>query len=73
MGPLLWPSWAYRGEGDLGVIPQSHIVQLDGDPEDHTDGEASLSQVIKLQDVEGRNIRALAFLFHQQLQSASHS
>lgn len=40
---------AYRGEDDVWVAPHGHLVQPDGDPEDHTDGGAPLPQVVELQ------------------------
>lgn len=70
MSLILRPSWAYLGEDELRLIPHGHLVQLDGYPKDHTDGDAPLPQVVELQGVGGLGIRALAFL---QLQSASHS
>lgn len=47
--PGLWgPSWTHLGEDDLGLIPYGHLVELDRDPEDHTDGGAPLAQVVEL-------------------------
>lgn len=56
-GALLESSWAYRGEDDVWVAPHRHLVQTDGDPEDHTDGGAPPPQVVELQ-AEGAGMRA---------------
>ena len=61
--PPLRPSLAYLGEGNLGVVPHSRLVQPDGDPEDHTDGGGPLPQVFELHGEGGKAaVRALAFL-----------
>lgn len=52
--PGLWgPSWTHLGEDDLGLIPYGHLVELDRDPEDHTDGGAPLAQVVELRQKGG--------------------
>lgn len=61
LGPLLKAVWAYLGEGDLGLGPHRHLVQPDGDPEDHTDGQFLPAQVVELHDGGRVGIRALAF------------
>ena len=61
LGPLLRAGWAYLGEGDLGLGPHGHLVQLDGDPEDHTDGQFLPAQVVELRSGGRVGIRALAF------------
>lgn len=35
------------------MVPYGHLVQLDGDPEDHTDREAPLAQVVELHQKGG--------------------
>lgn len=35
------------------MIPYGHLVKLDRDPEDHTDGEAPLAQVVELHQKGG--------------------
>lgn len=35
------------------MIPYGHLVELDRDPEDHTDGKAPLAQVVELRQKRG--------------------
>ena len=46
----------------MELVPHGHLVQLDGDQEDHTDGELPPSQVVELRGGGGADIRVLAFV-----------
>lgn len=70
MGSRLRTCGAYLGKGDLGIVPYGHLVELDGNPEDHTDGEGPLPQVVELQGVCW-GVRALS-ICPQQLTPPAH-